>query len=494
MGTESNTKPVAELIAEPQAKYIAILGPAGSGKSHLLRQRINENPRYALLTATTGIAALNLGENVTTLHSALGFYDLESLRESYPSVVKRFMALIATYENIVIDEASMLSGEMLDLLVKACEEAIVLLKYKLDHAVSSFQSSLFLGRPYFFGFIVTGDFCQLPPVEGKFAFEAESWKHFEITRLTTIHRQSEPKFLEALKAAREGKGVSCTQLLAQLSIPFVDSPELGFEGTTLYPTNPLANAHNRKCYEALEGFEGVSRAIRWGKQKSEWKLVPDELRLKVGAEVMALANYSVRKGKEELEEEGFEPGEEGVNTRRLVYANGSMGVVEGITEDKGREGRGFIVRFHGTGEVTEVFSVVRQWAQTSKPQTMLAIDYTGPLPSPKTYFEYLKVFGEYQLNAKRRGAAFFDPEQKKWILGEITFVPLQLAYALTIHKSQGLSLDRAQVDARTQFAGKEASMYVAMSRVRTPNGLQIVGSRTTMARRVKTHQKVRQFI
>lgn len=59
------------------------------------------------------------------------------------------------------------------------------------------------------------------------------------------------------------------------------------------------------------------------------------------------------------------------------------------------------------------------------------------------------------------------------ILAEITQVPLRLAWAITIHKSQGMSLDAAEIDLRNAFTYGQG--YVAISRVRSFMGMKIIG-------------------
>jgi ATP-dependent exoDNAse (exonuclease V) alpha subunit len=64
-------------------------------------------------------------------------------------------------------------------------------------------------------------------------------------------------------------------------------------------------------------------------------------------------------------------------------------------------------------------------------------------------------------------------EDEGVVKAEISQVPLRLAWAITVHKSQGMSLDAAQIDLSKSFV--PGMGYVALSRVRTLSGMKLVG-------------------
>jgi ATP-dependent exoDNAse (exonuclease V) alpha subunit len=73
-------------------------------------------------------------------------------------------------------------------------------------------------------------------------------------------------------------------------------------------------------------------------------------------------------------------------------------------------------------------------------------------------------------------------------------MPLSIAYTLTVHKTQGLTLERAQVSLSERFMSQPAMVYVALSRVRSPEGLSIIGSPLTLSEWCTTHPSVQAYV
>ena len=81
------------------------------------------------------------------------------------------------------------------------------------------------------------------------------------------------------------------------------------------------------------------------------------------------------------------------------------------------------------------------------------------------------------------------------VVGTCEHIPLRVAYATTCHKSQGLTLDRIQINLNTQFFGYGGMSYVGLSRARTAEGLRIVvGNENTFVKRCKVNPKVERWL
>ena len=89
---------------------------------------------------------------------------------------------------------------------------------------------------------------------------------------------------------------------------------------------------------------------------------------------------------------------------------------------------------------------------------------------------------------------YFDYLEEKWVIGEITYLPLRLAYAATVHKTQGLTLDTVQIDYSNAFFGQPSMSYVALSRIKSPQGLKIVGNPALVARRTNISTEVLKWL
>lgn len=107
----------------------AVLGAGGTGKSYQINEQLKADNKYAMRTATTGIAAVNMGsipgaDDPTTINSALQYFNTENLLRKFHQGKTLFpLKMIAKkYKNIAIDEISMMDAGTLDLIVMAVEQ------------------------------------------------------------------------------------------------------------------------------------------------------------------------------------------------------------------------------------------------------------------------------------------------------------------------------------------------------------------------------------
>jgi hypothetical protein len=380
-----------------------ITGPAGSGKSFTLRQRLLDNPSYAVLSATTGIASVNL--NCTTIHSLLGFFDEDSLRDAYlkGAPQRKLRRVIADgYSNVVIDEVSMLSASMLDLLVKVFD----------DVNQQPSQVDIHLRRPPI-GLILTGDPAQLPAIPDSrlkhsrarvptpWFFDASSWPRFarNTLRLTKVWRQADERYLRILNYARAGRGAEAAGLLSAAGVEFHTAVDIEFDGTTLTSKNDEVDRFNQVALDRVKGRLMALPARRWGKLRSEWKNIPDRTILREGAYVMILSNFYV--------------------DRDLIYVNGDCGHVRGI-QPSGQPGEPpkVLIELARSGTVVPVRSVVRSVDSLDRPSDM--------------HDEITVASGE-DLGGYI-GQPHFRAKAKRYVSGQLEYFPIRLAYASTVHK------------------------------------------------------------
>lgn len=373
-----------------EKRNVLITGPAGTGKSFLLKFLKEKLGARLRVVATTGVAAVNVGGS--TLHSWAGIGLGEGTAAELASAIlenPRATARIRKTATLAVDEVSMLDADLFCRL----DEAFRIVRRK---------STPFGGIQMVF----FGDFLQLPPVAGQrgtaqFAFQSPSWEASKIAvhQLTDVVRQKDAIFVETLSRVRMGLVDSLVRQVLSSRIGAED-PNPKIEPVVLECRNVDVDAFNRARLDALPGVETSIPAVDSGEPRfvsslDKSCLAPADLRLKVGAQVMLLKNLDVEGG----------------------LVNGSVGIVQSIGESAVRVDFGDA----GTCEV--------------QPARWSLCDGDGNVLSTRDQ------------------------------------LPLRLAYAITIHKSQGCTLTKAKVNLRSAFAYGQS--YVALSRVRDLSGLYI---------------------
>jgi hypothetical protein len=297
-----------------------LTGPAGSGKSHNVRDYLKRHPDTHVV-ASTGVAALNVGG--MTVHRWSGMllgpargqdfarFFAQLARDPKPSVRIAFNR-VRRCKRLVIDEISMLSGSAFDYLDFHCR--------KIREDKRPFGGIQIIG---------TGDFLQLPPVRTNqthsydWAFDSAAWSAagFKTVELRRIMRQDEPDFVAALAKFRRGEIDGDTERLLRPRITTFPARDI----TRLFTHNSMVDRWNDFCLGELPGPESVREAETWGPQHQidfleKNLLTPKVLRLKPGAKVMFTVNRP---------DDGFVNGQTG----EVV----SIGITSAVVFTEGRE-------------------------------------------------------------------------------------------------------------------------------------------------------------
>lgn len=399
-----------------EGKNVFFTGCAGVGKSILIDKMVQElkkklgNNGQVAVTASTGRAAFNIGG--CTLHSFAGIglgKENASTLASKISFNKVLRQRWIKVKVLIIDEISMIDGKLFD---------------KLEYIAERVR-----GRTAPFGgiqLILTGDFLQLPPVSPNNlneevalrTFEAKSWNECikEYVCLRTVYRQSDKDFIIALAKIRIGHiDESTATLLNDLSRDL--PPQDEGEPVNLYATRIKADEYNNKRLSEIEGSTYVYHSEDVVQRRGSSDILkqcpaPMSITLKKGAQVMLIRNLN----------------------NDLV--NGTVGIVTGFTNS--------VMRVYEEKTFTESLPIVRFTLANGRMYTKVL---------ERSVWEIKQTDGN--LLAYRRQ------------------MPLILAWAVTIHKSQGQTIQRLRVHLEEVF--ESGQVYVALSRAVNMENLQVIG-------------------
>ena len=408
-----------------------LTGKAGTGKSTLVRHFLAETEHPTLVAAPTGIAALNV--DGYTIHRLFGFHPDHTVDHVRGPAYRpgRFATALSRVRTLILDEASMIRADLFDMIAVALE------RFGPDPTLP------FGGVQV----VLVGDLFQLPPVVSEaenatfgaeydtpYFFSAHSYsrEHFPTVDLTHVFRQSgDPELTSVLNSLREGSLVGHARtLLNSRTDPGFEPPDDEF-WLTLTTTNRMAAAHNTRRLERLPGSELAREATSTGDVEDLDPPAPRMLNFKIGAQIMMVTNDPFDR-----------------------WVNGSLGRVLDVTfgrrGDRDERGPVVVVKFTG-GDVAEV--ALHTW------------DITRPVAS---------------------GGAL-----RHAVVGTFTQFPFVLAWAITIHKSQGQTLDRLVVDL-TGGTFAPGQLYVALSRCRSLDGLVL--TRPIHARDLRTDRRITRFL
>lgn len=462
-------------------------GTAGTGKTWTAKKLAKQSPKGSIIVAaTTGIAAVNLADEdveTTTINSALKYFNTEDLREKYQT--GQLQGILRKHRRsgvrrILIDEKSMMNGHQLTYIARAVDEV----NKPRDKSLEATGTGDEWGdepeeqQPQI-GITLVGDFGQLPPVPDEdprtgrkqpvfFCFDSPEWPRFaaHTTTLTKIWRQDDQAFVKALHAVRKAEIVPALQFFTpdKFSFPTDDN----FDGTTIFATNAEVDRYNLMRLDKLQTRTHSFETVRKGQQRPDWKNIPNVLSIKEGALIMLLSNHRIYESEED-------------SVGKIVYANGDLGYVRGPSEHSS----GWIVTLQRTGADVDVCPITRENTIPLEPgrkaelRLQAARDLGAASPDDCTPWDL-----------KMSLAKYITEDGKKEIIGTVFYMPMRLAYGCTVHKTQGLTLDRVQVNISAPFFKQPGMLFVALSRARTIEGLRIVGSQTGFVERCRIEPRV----
>lgn len=393
-----------EAVTEGNAN-VFITGPAGCGKSFLIREIVgwaHANEIRIGVTASTGCAAILLGGR--TLHSYLGIglakTSARDLAGKTMRAAKHIVKRVKALRILVIDEISMISDELLD---------------KISEYLQIIRGD---ARP--FGgiqMILCGDFHQLPSIDGDLCFHAREWKRAKfVTHVLSINmrQRNDMEFQDILSRARIGR-LTDADIQRLQELRNTEFPN-GIQPTRLFSRRADVDRINLESFKQLlasgqrrytfKADYSNSDAERWATSQG----IPPSIDLCVGAQVVITWNISLDDG----------------------IVNGTRGVIHRIDGDV------IQVMIRG-GRIVPVTRIVVK-------------DDDNP-------------------NAT------------------VSYYPIQLAYSLTFHKCQGMTLDAAEIDVGTSVF-EFGQAYTALSRVKSLDSLRI----SYIARRsFRAHPEVVEF-
>lgn len=423
-------------------KYLAgenvfISGAGGTGKSTLIKhiqQDACKKGAEIHVCALTGRAAVLLNCKAKTIHSwakiGLGNGTIE---QNVAKILKNRYAK-PTWKNtniLVIDEVSMMSQklfEMLDAIGKAIRKS-----YKPFGGIQ---------------LIFSGDFYQLPPVGNRdepetsnFCFESPLWlQTFGLQNhvcLTTIYRQNDPIYQNILNQIREGKLKRSSNQVLLHQVGKEIPKDCLIRPTKLFPTRNMVDCINMNEMNKLAGREYEYKI----KYHTDLEITASERTIRL--------DYT----KEQIQTE-------------LMYLKSNLRCDETVKLKIGAQVMCIVNIQLSNGDL--LCNGAQGIVVDISPQGLPIVKYNNGYQMTMSYFVW----------------------QSELIPGVgLSQIPLVLAWAMTIHKAQGSTLELSEIDAGTGIF-ECGQTYVALSRVKSLEGLYLS---SFDARRIRVNRKVQEF-
>lgn len=399
-------------------RSLFLTGKAGTGKSTFLRYISQTTKKKHIILAPTGIAAINAGGS--TLHSffKLPFhpllpndnrYNVRNMRKTLRYSGEK-SKLIREVELIIIDEISMVRADIIDFIDK------ILRVYTRN------MREPFGGKQL----LLVGDIYQLEPVvreedrnlllpfyHSQFFFDAKVFSELQLVsiELTKVYRQTNPTFVKILDNIRTSHVTSADldMLNRQVGAEIDNSPSS--LSITLSTRRDTVEYINTTKLAEISGEATTFEGVVEGDFPENNLPSPLKLILKVGAQVLFVRNDKEKR-----------------------WVNGTLGTVAGFSVDMAENGESIV--YVRTEDGLELDVEQEIWSNI-----------------------------KYSFNEK-------EQKIEEDVLGTFRQFPLRLAWAITVHKSQGLTFKNVKIDfTGGVFAGGQT--YVALSRCRSLEGISL---------------------
>jgi ATP-dependent DNA helicase PIF1 len=417
-------------------KNVFITGPGGTGKSALIRKiwlHSTSQSKKIQVCALTGCAAVLLRCRAKTVHSfagiGLGNGDpIDIVTKITKSKYKKRAWL--DVEVLIVDEVSMLSKRLFELL-----DFVAKTVRRNDKPFGGIQ------------LIFSGDFYQLPPISDtreppEFCFESPLWSETfpkeSHVQLIKIFRQSDQVYVSILNQIREGKMKRSSINILETCVGRPIPEDSKITPTKLYPIRSKVDEINatemsKLTTEAIEyPVKIVNIAPTTSEERRELsKFTKEEIDKETAYLQSTLLNNDVlqlKVGAQVMCTVNLDCG-----TGEPVLCNGSQGI---------------ITRISATG--------------------VPIVCYTNGIEMAMDYHTWA--------SEKMPGVG-------------VASIPLILAWALTIHKSQGATMDMAEIDVGSSIF-ECGQTYVALSRVKSLDGLYLTSLDIS---KIKINKKVHDF-
>ena len=429
---EMNSNPELDLawqLVERTGVNVFLTGKAGTGKTTFLRRLKERSPKRMVVVAPTGVAAINAGG--VTIHSFFQFPlapyipggAFRAKDEKY-RFSKEKKNIIRTLDLLVIDEISMVRADLLDQI-----DAVLRLHKDRHRPFGGVQ------------LLMIGDLSQLAPVvkENEWALLREYYstpyffgslalqqtQHVTI-ELSHVYRQTDRTFINILNEVRENR-------LTPASLDLLNSRvNIGQQTVGRMEDNcQLSTVNSQFVDGAIRLTTHNAIANRYNEERMD---ALKSIRFTFKAKVTGTFPESSYPAEENLIlKEGCQVMFLKNDSQGSRYYNGKLGIVTSVDASK------ICVRGIEDDNIVEVEPEI--WTNA-----------------------------RYVIDKETK-------EIREEIEGEFRQYPLRLAWAITIHKSQGLTFERAVLDVNAAFAAGQ--VYVALSRCRSLEGLVLTAPLNT---------------